>query len=164
MNLKIEIRYAVLISLLMLLWLALEFLVGLHDKYIQYHPYVTMFALVIPVVCSRLAIKEKIRQLNSSITFKQAFLTGFLIALFAAILAIPIQLIFHKLINPSFFQNMIDYSIVRATSLGMNVAKAKQEATMYFNLMSYMMQCFFGTLFFGTIIALILAWRMRTVK
>ena len=58
-KIRLELRYAMLITLLMLLWLALEFMVGLHDTYIQYHPYVTMFAILIPVVCSRMALKEK---------------------------------------------------------------------------------------------------------
>ena len=164
MNLGIEIRFAVLISLLMLLWLMLEYLVGLHDQYIQYHPAVTLFALIIPVGCSYLAVKEKTIQLGGAITFKQAFITGFFIAVFAAVLTVPTQFMFHNLVNPDFFQIMIDYACARAASLHMNVPKAKEEATMYFNLPSYIVQCFFSTLFFGVIISLVMAWRMRTVK
>lgn len=164
MNLHIEIRFAVLISLLMLLWLILEYVVGLHDRFIQYHPAITLFALVIPVACSYLAIKEKTIQLSGAITFKQAFETGFFIAVFAAVLTVPTQFMFHKLVNPDFFRTMIDYSCARAASLHMDVPKAKEEATMYFNLPSYIVQCFFSTLFFGVIISLVMAWRMRTVK
>jgi hypothetical protein len=164
LNLRLEIRYAVLISLLLLLWLSLEFMAGLHDMYIQYHPIVAIFALVVPVVCSRMAIKEKREQLDGTISFKQAFITGLLIAVFASILAIPSQMFFHTVINPNFFQNMIAYSEQRAAGLRMNIAEAKAGAEVYFNLSSYMLQCFLGTLFFGTIISVILAWRMRTVK
>lgn len=164
MNLRIEIRFAVLISLLMLLWLMLEYIAGLHDRFIQYHPAITLLALTIPVGCSYLAIKEKAIQLGGTITFKQAFITGFFIAVFAAVLSVPTQFMFHKLVNPDFFQTMIDYSSARAASLHMNVLKAKEEATMYFNLPSYIVQCFFSTLFFGVIISLVMAWRMRTVK
>ena len=163
-NFRIEIRYAVLITLLMLLWLAVEFMVGLHDVYIQYHPYVTMFALIIPIVCSRMAVQERIEQLNGKITFKEAFLTGFLIAFFAAVLAVPSQIIFHKLINPDFFDSMISYTVKRAETLNMDTSKARKEAEMYFNLTSYIVQSGLGTLVFGTLIALVMAWRMRTVK
>lgn len=164
MNLKIEIRYAVLMSLLMLLWLSLEFMVGLQDTYIQYHPYVTMFALIIPIVCSRLVLLDKLEQLNGKIDFKQGLKTGIMVAIFAALLSIPVQLAFHFLINPDFFDDMRAYSINRAMVLGMDVAKAKADAIAYFNLLSYLLQSFFGTLIFGSIIAAVMAWRMRTDK
>lgn len=163
-NFRIEIRYAVLITLLMLLWLSLEFMVGLHDQYIQYHPYITMFALIIPIVCARMAIRDKLDMLNGKITFREAFMTGFLVAFFAAVLAVPSQVIFHKLINPDFFDNMVDYASKRAENLNMDVVKARQDAEMYFNLTSYIIQSGLGTLVFGTIVAAIMAWRMRTVE
>lgn len=59
MKLPLELRYALLISFSMLLWLAVETLVGLHDKYINLHPVVTMFAMLIPIVFSHMAVKEK---------------------------------------------------------------------------------------------------------
>ncbi len=148
----------------MLLWQTLEYLVGLQDRFIQYHPAITLFSLAIPVGSSYLAIKEKAIQLGGTITFKQAFITGFFIAVFTAVLTVPTQFMFHNLVNPDFFQTMIDYSTARAASLHMNIPKAKEEATMYFNLPSYIVQCFFSTLFFGVIISLVMAWRMRTVK
>jgi len=164
MNLKIEIRYAVLMSLLMLLWLSLEFMVGLQDTYIQYHPYVTMFALIIPIVCSRMVLRDKLEQLNGKIDFKQGLKTGIMVVVFAALLSIPVQLAFHFLINPDFFDDMRAYSINRAMMLGLDVAKAKVDAIAYFNLLSYLLQSFFGTLIFGSIIATVMAWRMRTDK
>jgi len=164
-NFRIEIKYAVLISLLMLLWLSIEFMVGLHeDPLIQYHRYVTMLALIIPIVSARMAVRDKLDLLNGKISFKQAFLTGFLIAFFAAVLSIPSQVIFHKLINPDFFDNMINYSAKRAGSLQMDMSKARQEAEMYFNLTSYIIQSGLGTLVFGTVIAAVMAWRMKTVE
>ncbi|MBP6731564.1 MAG: DUF4199 domain-containing protein [Chitinophagales bacterium] len=158
-SLRIEIRYAMLVTLLMLLWLAVEFMVGLHEEpLIAYHPIVTMFALIIPIVCARMAVNEKIELLGGKITFGQAFLTGFLVAFFAAVLSVPSELIFNKLINPDFFSNMIIYSVK------MGKAKSYEEAAMYFNLTSYIIQTGLGTLVFGTLIALIMAWRMRTDK
>ena len=162
-NFRLEIRYAVLITLLMLLWLCVEYMIGLHDKFIAYHPYITMFALIIPVVCARMAVKEKLDLLNGKLSFKEAFITGFLIAFFAAVLSIPSQIIFHKVINPDFFDSMIDYAGKRAETLQMDVSKAREEASMYFNLTSYIIQAGLGTLVFGTIIAAFMAWRMKTV-
>ncbi|MBK6799704.1 MAG: hypothetical protein IPG76_23775 [Acidobacteria bacterium] len=38
---KTELKWGVIFSLVALLWLVLEFAVGLHDKYISMHPYLT---------------------------------------------------------------------------------------------------------------------------
>ncbi len=164
MNFRLEFRYATLMSLLMLLWLSIEFLVGLHDTYIQYHPYITMFSLIIPVVCSRMVLRDKLEDLNGKMDFKQAFKTGIIVVGFAAFLSVPVQLAFHFLINPDFFDNMRAYSINRAASLGLDAVKAKADAISYFNLTSYILLSFFGTLIFGSAIAAMAAWKMRTVK
>ena len=165
MSFRLEIRFAIAMNLLMLLWMSLEFALGVQDKYISYEPLVTMVALIfIPVVCSWLAIKEKKKLQAGSITFREVFMTGFLIGLFAAIVAVPSQLLFHTVINPDFFQNMIAYSQARAASLKMNVEQARAGAELYFNLSSYLIQGFFGTLFFGTILSVVMAWRMQTVN
>ncbi len=151
--------------LLTLLWLAVEFMVGLHEEpLIKYHPYITLLAFIIPVVVTRMAIQEKTESLDGKITFKQAFAAGFLVAFFAAVLAIPTQFIFHKLVNPDFFSSMIDYSMKRAEEIKIDPGKARQEAEMYFNLTSYIVQSGLATLVVGTIVAAIMAMRMRTVK
>lgn len=152
----LELRYALLISFTMLLWLAVEALVGLHDKYIQWHPVVTMFALVIPIVFSRMAIKEKREALGGQISFKQAFITGLIIASLTALLAVPSQVVFHMWINPDFFDSMIAAAV--AHGIGAS------EAAKYFNLTSYMVQSAFGSLIFGSLLALVMAFIFRTKK
>ena len=53
-NVKIEFRYAVLTSLVVLLWLITEYAVGLQDTYIFFHPYVSIVvAIVIPLITYR---------------------------------------------------------------------------------------------------------------
>ena len=163
-NWRIEIRYAVLINLLMLLWLATEFLVGLHDTFIQFHPYVTMLAIVIPVACSRLAISAKTEELNGKISFKQAFVTGAVIAVLSAVLMVGTQYVFHALINPDFFDNMVAYSVKQAELKGIDTATATTDAQRYFNLTAYLLQSSIFALVFGLLLALFWAWRLRTEK
>lgn len=162
-NLRIEIRYAVLISLLTLLWLSIEFMVGLQDVYAPYYPVAYWLSLiVIPAIAIRMGVNEKSDYLDSRITFKQAFSSGFLIAFFAAVLTIPVQLIFHKLINPDFFDTMISYAVVHAENLKQNAIEAREEAGLYFNLTTSIIQSGLGMLVSGTIIALITARLMRS--
>ncbi len=160
MNLKIELHYAVLINLLVLLWLSLEYMVGLQDmgKYINYQAYVTAVGLIIiPVFCLRKTFLEKIDQLNGKFTFKDAFFTGLKTTALAAILSIPVQLIFVKLINPDFFDHLIQYSV--------NTGSQTQEtANKLFNAGTYLTESVVLTFFFGMVVTIILSWRMHTVK
>ena len=158
MNLKIIIRYSLLISLLMLLWLSLEYMVGLHDTYAAYHPYVTLFAFIIPAYGIHKAIKDIQEDEPQDIPLRRAFMIGFVVTFFSALLSIPVQLIFHQLINPDFFQNMINFAVNRASELNQDPEKAKMQAEMYFNLPSYLLQSVIGAFISGSIISGILAW------
>lgn len=155
MSLRIELKAAMLITLLMLLWLALEFMVGLHDRFIAYHPYLTLIALVIPVAITRMALISKRDELNGKITFRQAFFSGSVIAVITSALSVPSQYIFHYLINPDFFENMIKYAVANGKSTA-------EQAAHYFNFQSYLVQSIGGTLFFGLVIALVAAYFIRT--
>ncbi len=157
MKIPLPLRYALFISLCMLLWLAFEALVGLHDKYIAYHPYLSMLSVFIPVVFGYLAVKDKRSQLDGTITFKQALLTGVAVVVITAVLAVPVQLVFHYWINPYFFEDMIEYAVNNGKS-------TPEQAAMYFNITSYIIQSVLGTLVFGNIIALVVALLMRTKK
>jgi hypothetical protein len=155
MSFRIELKAAMLITLLMLLWLSFEFMVGLHDRFIAYHPYLTMLALVIPVIVTRSAIVSKREELKGQISFRQALVSGLTIAVMCAVFAIPAQLIFHYLINPEFFDTMIKYAVE-------NDKSSPEEAAHYFNLQSYLIQSVMGTLIFGVVIALVAAYMLRT--
>lgn len=155
MSLRIELKAAMLITLLMLLWLALEFMVGLHDRFIAYHPYLTLLALAIPVIITRMAIISKRDELNGKINFRQAFFSGSVIAVITAVLSVPSQYVFHYLINPDFFDNMIKYAVA-------NEKSTPEQAAHYFNFQSYLVQSVGGTLLFGLVVALAAAYFSRT--
>jgi hypothetical protein len=164
MKMMLELRYAILLTLLTLLWLAVEFMVGLQDKYAGLHLAATILAFIIPVVVYRLAIKEKREQLNGRITFRQALQAGLLITALSAVFVIPEQLIFHTLINPDFFDSMIHQAVLRASQTNKDVNEARAAAEMYFNLKSYVIESVLVTLLAGSIIAFAAALRMQTPK
>lgn len=148
MPFKIEFKYAALIGVAMLLWLIGEKLVGLHKEHIQYHPYVTMFALLFPIIGTMMALKEKRTENGGYLTFIQGFLTGFAVALIGTPMAVFIQYIFITFINPDFFTEMIAYA----------EAHGEPNSESYFNLNSYLLQSALGPLLGGTAISAILAW------
>jgi hypothetical protein len=156
MNIKIELRYAVLTSLVMLLWLIIEYTVGLQDTYIALQPYVSIImATLIPVVTYRLALIDKLEQNFGKLTFGQAFGSGLLITIFSGLLLIPIQIGFHKLINPDFFETLILYTSTHSN-------RRVEEVAMFINLKSYIAATVGISLVIGTVVSLILAFRMRT--
>ena len=140
----------------MLLWLSLEYMVGLQDTYIAFYPYVSLLSVVIPVVCYRMALKEKIEKLGK-LTFKQAFISGLIITLFTCLLAVPVQLVFHKFINPDFFETMIQYS-AKSSKLPI------ETAAMFYNIGSSIIESVLFTIVTGIIISLVFALWMRTEK
>jgi hypothetical protein len=158
MSIKIEFRYAVLTTLVVLLWLVIEYAIGLQDNYVAFHPYVSMLMMIlIPSVTYRLAINEKLDKNFDKLSFRQVFVSGVLITVFSCLLAVPVQLGFHKLINPGFFETMILYT---SQHTGVTV----EQAAEYFNLKTYMAESILFTFVIGIIISVVLAFRMRTVK
>ena len=157
MNIKIEFRYAVLTGLLTLLWLLVEYVAGFQDNYISFHPYVSLLAYAIPVFTFRLALVDKTEQHQGILTFRQALLSGFIITLFVCAIAVPVQWIFHKYINPDFFANMIMYTAT-------HTKQSPEHAAMFFNLKSYIAESVVANFVIGAFISLVLARRMRTVN
>ncbi len=157
MSIKIEFRYAVLTSLLMLLWLIVEYVVGLQDTFIAFYPYVSLLSFLIPFFTYRLALIEKIEQKFGKLSFMQAFLSCFLMTVFVSLLSIPVQLAFLKLINPDFLSSMILY----ASKSG---KQTMESAAYYLNVSTFTSESVLADFVTGTIISLIMAWSMRTVK
>jgi uncharacterized protein DUF4199 len=158
MNIKIELRYAILTALVFLLWLIIEYVVGLQDTYIVFYPLASIvMAVVIPIVTYRLALIEKLEQKYGKLTFGQAFASGFLITIFSGILAVPVLLGFHQLINPDFLETMILYSSTHSK-------QSIEQVAMFFNLKNYIAESVFLTMVVGTLVSLVLAFRMRTIN
>lgn len=147
---KTELKWGVIFSVMGLVWVILEFLVGLHDRFIAWHPYLTNLIAIPSVIIMVLAILEKRRVLGGAITFKQAFLCGLGVSLVVAVLSPLTQFIFHRLINPGFFENAIRYGVEHGkTTLA--------EAQAFFNLQSYMLQSVFAAIIIGAITSLVIA-------
>jgi len=154
---KLEIKYALIYSLITLAWLLLEFLFGLHTTYIEYHPIVTMFALIPTILVYRKFFLDKKKSLGNSITLLDAIKSGLLLTVFIAILSPIMLFIFHYVINPSFFDSMIKYSVE-------NKKATFEQATDYFNFNSYLQMTVAGGLFIGTLISVISALIVRDKK
>ncbi len=147
---KTELKWGVIFSVMGLVWLTLEYLVGLHGKFIAWQAILTNLVAIPSVIIMVLAILEKRRVLGGTISFKQAFLCGLGVSVVVAALSPLTTFIFHKIINPDYFTNVIRYSVETGKS-----TLAQAEA--FFNLQSYMLQGVLAALIIGSITSLVIA-------
>lgn len=157
-----ELKYAIFISALGFIWLMGEYVVGLQDKYIQYHPYISWMAIFIPFILLFIAILHKRDQdLDGIISFGQAFKTGLIITVLCAVIAMPLQVVFHYMINPRYFDVMSEEYIYNSIDKGMSEEDAQNNAAMYFNIKSYVIQVAIETFIIGLLISAFHAWILK---
>ena len=161
-----EFRYAFFISALCFIWLMLEYVAGFHDKYVQYHTFISVLSIVIPLVFYFLAIiKKRDDELDGIISFRQAVLSGLTITIIWIVLTVPTQLVFHYMINPRFFDVMIEEYVYHAVDKGMSEELANESAAALFNIKAYLIQRLITVLIVGVSLSIIDAWFLkRTVK
>lgn len=151
---KTEFKWGVIFSVMGLVWLTLEYLVGLHGKFIAWQAILTNLVAIPSVIIMVLAILEKRRVLGGTITFKQAFLCGLGVSVVVAALSPLTTFIFHKIINPDYFTNIIRYTVEQGKA-------TLAEAQAFFNLQSYMLQGVLAALIIGSITSLVIAAMIR---
>jgi hypothetical protein len=154
-KIQIELKWAIVFTIMSLAWMLLEKTLGWHDENISDHYWLTLLFIPFAILMYVLEIREKRRRYyNKKITWKQAFLSGALMSVFVALLSPISQYITHNYITPEYFNNVIEYS---TTNELMTIEKANE----YFNITSYMLQAAIGALVVGVITSAIVALFMR---
>ncbi len=158
---RTELKYGLIIGLLSAAWVMGEYAAGLHTDLIEYHPIVTWFGMLIPIIGIVLALKEKRALQGKSLTYGQGVLTGFIVSVITALIGSLFFYIYIEIINPDFFPAMIAGARDQAETAGLDADMARKNAEMYFNMKSYLMQTFFGSIIFGLVVSLIAAAILR---
>lgn len=150
-NLKIETKWAGIFVLFTFLWLTMERALGFHDEKIAQHPIITNFILIPAILIYLLAFLDKRKNFYYGVmSYKQGFMTGFMIAVFVT-LCIPIsQSIITFVISPDYFANAIAYSVETGET-------TQEEAESYFTVSNYIIQGMIGNLIIGSLTSLLLA-------
>lgn len=143
---KIEVKWTLIFSSSILIWMILEKLFGLHDENIHLHQYLTIIFAIPAVIIYVLALKDKKDNFYSNkITYKQAFFSGLLITILLTVLSPINQWIISFVITPDYFNNVIDYTL--ETGYFKTIEEAKEQ----FNFKSYAIQSTIWTLLMGII-------------
>jgi hypothetical protein len=149
---SIEIQWAVIFVLMMLVWMVLERWFGLHDTYIDKHMIYTNFVAIPAIAVYVLALLDKKKNFfGGQMTYKQGFISGLVITIVVTILSPLTQYITSEFISPNYFANVISYSIN-------NGKMTLIEAEAYFNLKNYIFQTLMFTPVMGIVTTAIVAF------
>jgi hypothetical protein len=158
-NLKIEIKWALIFTGVTLLWMLLEKAVGLHDRYLDYHLYLTNLFAIPAIVMMVLALKDKKKNFyGGQMDYKQGFLSGLVVSVFIALLSPLAQWITSYVITPEYFPNVIK----RSVELGYFETLAEAEAN--FNYKNYAVQGAIAALVMGVLTTAIAMLFIRSKK
>ena len=148
---KIEIKWAIIFTLMILVWMFLEKLAGLHSEHIDIHPIYTNFIAIPTIIIYVLALLDKRKNdYNGIMTYKQGLISGLIIALLVTILSPLTQYITSTMITPDYFSNAIEYVV--------SESKMNQiEAENYFSLNNYIIQALIGAPIVGIVTTAIVA-------
>ncbi|GAA5022510.1 hypothetical protein GCM10011506_00770 [Marivirga lumbricoides] len=145
-NVTIEIKWAIIFTVVTLLWMLLEKLVGLHDQYLDYHIYLTNLFAIPAIIMMVLALKDKKKNFyDGQMSYKEGFIAGLLLSLFIALLSPLSQWITTYIITPDYFPNVIKHSVE------MGYFETREEAAANFNYKSYAIQSAVGALVMGVL-------------
>lgn len=148
---KIEIKWAIIFTLMMLSWMVIEKLAGLHDQYIDKHAIFTNFVSIPAIVIYVFALLDKRKSYYGGImTYKQGFISGLIISLIVTVLSPLTQYITSEIITPDYFANMINYTVSEGQM-------TQIEAEEFFNLKSYLTQVIIATPIMGIVTTAIVA-------
>jgi hypothetical protein len=158
-NIKIETKWAIIFSVAGLLWMLLEKLSGLHDKYIDYHQYLTNLYAIPAIWIMVLALVDKKKNFyDAKMSYKQGLITGIILSIIIAALSPLTQWVTSYVISPEYFPNVIN----RSVELG--YYKTIEEAQANFNFANYVKQGLIGALMMGIVTTAVAMIFVRTKK
>ncbi len=148
---KIELKWAIIFTIMMLLWMVLEKLTGLHDKHIDQHAMYTNFIAIPAVIIYLLALLDKRKRFYGGVmTYGQGFVSGLIISLIVTILSPLTQYITSTIITPEYFTNIIKYVVSEGKM-------TQVEAENYFNLKNFITEVLIATPMMGIVTTAIIA-------
>ncbi|MBV6485761.1 MAG: hypothetical protein KFKLKKLM_02358 [Flavobacteriales bacterium] len=158
-NIKIEIKWAIIFSLVGLLWMVLEKLSGLHGKHIDYHLYLTNLFAIPAIIVMVMALKDKKKKFyDGQMNYKQGLVSGIILSVFIALISPLTQWITSYVITPEYFPNVIK----RSVEIGYYKTTAEAEAN--FNYQNYAIQGAIGALVMGILTTAIAMIFIRTKR
>ncbi len=155
---QIEIKWALIFTLIGLIWVVLEKSFGLHDVNIAKHALYTNFIAIPEVAVYVYALLDKKKNYyKGNMSYQQGLVAGIIISIGVALLAPLSQYIGLNMISPQYFNNIINHVVAQGHM-------TQAQALDYFNLKSYMIQSVCLAPVMGIITSLIVAFVVKSKK
>ncbi|MGP9800592.1 DUF4199 domain-containing protein [Rheinheimera sp. NSM] len=151
-----EIRWGFIFTAVMLIWMWVEQLTGLHGRHIAQHAtYTNLFAIPAILVYVLALRQKKQRDYSGIMSWKQGTIAGLLITLVVVLLSPAAQWLIHKVITPNYFLNAQVYVVTQDMM-------TTQQALEYFSLTNYIPQSAIGAAIMGVLTSVIVAFFLRS--
>ena len=154
---RTEIKWGIILPVAMLLLMCIQYFTGLQSaEHIKTGGIIDFIfgVIVIPVIVYYLGIREKRdKDKHGIISWGEGVITGFTIAMIAVPFSVIGIYFFLSVVNPQYFQLMIDLSIDKGYPL--------EIVEKQYNLENYLMMTAGSTLFGGVVISMLIALILR---
>lgn len=152
---RIEIKWGLIFTAMMLLWMLGERMFGLHGEHIAQHATWTNAVAIPSLVIYWLALRDKRENFyGGKMSWSQGFKAGAIITAVVALLTPLSQWFTSAVISPDYFANAIEYGV----STGQTT---QEDAEAFFNLKSYIIMSFIGAIVMGLVTSAIIALFVR---
>ncbi len=153
---KIELKWAVIFSICLLLWMYFEKTMGWHDEKVRFQPIYTMLFGFIAIIIYVLALLNKKKEYyNNQIDWKQGFLSGAILSFFIAFFTPIVLYVTFEYISPNFFTKITN-SIIQ------NSEKTLEDVEKIFSLSRFIYTNTFSTLSNGIVMSAIIAFFIKS--
>ena len=105
------VRYGILFALAIFLWAVTETMLGLHDRHIRYHEYLSYFFAVPSVGIMYWGVYAGQKKPAAGMSFRGAFLKGLGITAVVSVLCPVVWYVFCVYVNPDFLGNMARHAV-----------------------------------------------------
>jgi len=150
MKYRLEIKWGLIFTLVLLLWMVFEKAMGWHGPKIEVHSIYTNFFAVLAILIYVLAFLDRRKNGFGPMRWKQGFFFGIGLAVVVTLLNPLSQWIISSLISPEYFPNAISFAVE-------NGKLSQEEAETYFSLKNYIIQGTIGGLIMGAVTGAVVA-------
>ncbi len=157
---KPEIKYGLIIGLAVAAYVYAEYLLGFHGKYADFGRYTGYASTLIPVIGLYYAMKKKKAELNNTISFKEAFMTGLIASAIAAAIISGFFYLYNTKINPTWIDKAVDSARKEMVKEKVDPKKIEEnikDLKQIYSPQTQLTAVFVGTFINGMILSLILA-------
>lgn len=148
---SIEVKWASIFAVMMLVWMYIEKLIGLHDEYIGKQFFFTKFFILPAMLVYVLALLDKrLRFYNGRMTYIQGFKSGAAITVMVVIFSPMVEYINFTITSPEYFPNAINYTVS-------NGWLTKEIAEASFNLRAFQIETAIDVLILGLLASTVIS-------